>query len=155
LNLQQAYAYVPVDGARRLAISSCQRTLSPHPAEAPRLKNCLQAIKNPASSAGPIRPRMRDEVARCSTAFYPVFVTNLTSRFGEKDRRSSTESSPVLPTMGKYNSFLNGVKPGFQHYLDGDCAKPKPCGKGLAARTGGVKRCGEPAAVKGRFRAAS
>jgi len=37
-------------------------------------------IKNPASSAGPIRLRMNASgFARCSTQYYPVFVADLTS----------------------------------------------------------------------------
>jgi len=46
-----------------------------------------RTIKNPASSAGRVRPlsgslcpsNLKDGIARFSTSFYPVFVTNLTS----------------------------------------------------------------------------
>jgi hypothetical protein len=64
---------------------SCQRALAlgaaqsvPRPAERPKI--IRTEIKNPASSAGPIRLSIRTSgFARCSTRYYPVFVTNLTS----------------------------------------------------------------------------
>src|SRR5690242_21697839 len=63
---------------------SCQRASAlgtaqsvPRPAERPKILRT--EIKNPASSAGPIRPPQANGFARCSTEYYPVFVTGLTS----------------------------------------------------------------------------
>src|SRR5260370_28497349 len=63
---------------------SCQRASAlgtaqsvPRPAE--RSKTFEPKTKNPASSAGPIRPPQANGFARCSTQDYPLFVTGLTS----------------------------------------------------------------------------
>ena len=70
-------------------------------------------IKNPASSAGPLRPHMADGFARSLTFFYPVFVTNLTSHItGEINRCPSGPpgARPGLPTFSKYTDFRGFVK---------------------------------------------
>jgi len=67
-----------------------------------------QKTKNPASSAGSIRHSLPGEFTRCSTAFYPVFVSDLTA-----DLRQ-IRWPPVLPgrrrAICEYSRFPGRVK---------------------------------------------
>jgi hypothetical protein len=73
--------------------------------------NIEPKIKNPASSAGLIRPHTLDGFARCSTSCYPVFVSDLVP---SPERDSKTTSSPDSPSrcqaIQKYNRIPDGVK---------------------------------------------
>jgi hypothetical protein len=67
-------------------------------------------IKNPASSAGPIRLQTSTSgFARSSTRDYPVFVKSLTSSPRGLDEKTSSPGNRVAgPT--KYSSFFESVK---------------------------------------------
>jgi hypothetical protein len=86
----------------RLPIASfdCQRAWAPRLAEPPNLPNMLPSgslrkIKNPASSAGRIRPTGRT-CSLLDRSFYPVFVTNLTSN-GSLETGTSRHCTPYKP----------------------------------------------------------
>jgi hypothetical protein len=131
---------------------SCQRTFpdfllsgSPLPAERsadlePPLR--LQ-IKNPASSAGHVRPLVLAAFylrslpigyARSSFVWFPVFVTNLTSTCGRSRSVSGLpQRSEALPTSKHYTHFPVAVKlhsTNFHHRLaHATCAFLRLCGK--------------------------
>jgi hypothetical protein len=79
-------------------------------------------IKNPASSAGRVRPLpgplcesgLSDGIARFSTAFYPVFVTNLTSSTVDEKADPVRQTKPQRirgpPTSEEYTRLPIFVK---------------------------------------------
>jgi hypothetical protein len=75
-------------------------------------ENLRTEIKNPASSAGPIRLQTSTSgFARCSTEYYPVFVTGLTP---SPERARLNRDRPLTlstsRTAWEYNSFSRSVK---------------------------------------------
>ena len=114
---------------------------SPLPAERViGLEPMPREIKNPASSAGRVRPLpgalcpsgLEDGIARFSTSFYPVFVTNLTSvrrqtRFvrrnpDESEVHRHQESLSVFPDSSSvYQIFFTA----FNVEFTGRCGNPK------------------------------
>jgi len=75
-------------------------------------ENLRTEIKNPASSAGPIRLQTSTSgFARCSTEYYPVFVTGLTP---SPERARLNRDRPLTlstsRTAWEYNSFSLSVK---------------------------------------------
>jgi len=94
-NLWLAYTNALADAGVCHCLIRLSKNLRPAPGGTSAV-SVQRTIKNPASSAGRVRPRRTDLLA-ARPSFYPVFVTNLTSLSWKPGRRTPAPAQVLRP----------------------------------------------------------